>query len=144
MPILPNARHEQFAQAIAAGTTADAAYKHAGFKPSRAHASRLAAKGNIRARIAELQAEVAERVIEKVALTEADFLTRLIREADFMGEGSSHGARVQAVKIIGEHLGLLKQRMEHEATGTLGQLLREISREGSAAPIATARKENDQ
>ena len=53
--VLKNARHERFAQAVAAGKPADEAYHAAGYKPDRAHASRLAANGNIRARITELQ-----------------------------------------------------------------------------------------
>lgn len=35
MPVLKNARHEKFAQALAKGKTADDAYADAGFKPDR-------------------------------------------------------------------------------------------------------------
>jgi phage terminase small subunit len=47
MPILPNAKHEAFCQSVAIGKTADEAYRLAGYKPSRQHASRLATKGDI-------------------------------------------------------------------------------------------------
>jgi hypothetical protein len=54
MGILSNARHEKFAQELAKGTSCTAAYVAAGYKKSRAHAARLATKGNVRARVAEL------------------------------------------------------------------------------------------
>lgn len=62
MSVLPNARHESFAQALAKGKTQDEAYQIAGYKPSRHHASRLATKGNVVARVAELQGRVAKKV----------------------------------------------------------------------------------
>ncbi|NTG07238.1 terminase small subunit [Rhizobium rhizogenes] len=61
MGVLKNARHEKFAQLRAQGKTQDEAYELAGFKPSRHHASRLATKGNIQARVAEIQGRAAER-----------------------------------------------------------------------------------
>ena len=137
---LTNSRHEAFAQAVAAGMTAEAAYRQAGYRPSRAHASRLAANGSVAARVAALKAQAAERTIEKIGLTEADFYGRLIREADFYGEGSSHGARVQAVKLIGDHLGLLRKRIEHGAEDGFARFLAELSRRGSAVPVASERQ----
>lgn len=136
---LTNSRHEAFAQAMAAGMTADAAYAQAGYQPSRAHASRLAANGSVAARITALKAQAAARTIEKIALTDADFISRLLREADYYGDGSSHGARVQAVRLIGDHLGLLKQRIEHDAMDGFAKAIAEISRAGSAVPVATDR-----
>lgn len=62
-PILTNPRHERFAQELAKGQSADAAYEAAGFKKSRSAASRLSAKVNIRSRVAELQSQTAERAI---------------------------------------------------------------------------------
>lgn len=53
--ILENSRHEAFAQALAQGQTADAAYEAAGYKADRGHASRLASNGNVVARVRELQ-----------------------------------------------------------------------------------------
>lgn len=67
MSVLANPRHELFAQGRAEGLTADAAYEAAGYKPSRAHASRLAANGSIRARVAELQARAAAGVVVTTA-----------------------------------------------------------------------------
>ncbi len=58
---LANTRHERFSQLLFEGKTADNAYATAGYKPDRHHAARLATKGNIRARVAFLQSQVAER-----------------------------------------------------------------------------------
>ena len=62
MPVLPNPRHEAFAQALAKGKSATEAYALAGYKPNRSHASRLAANGNISSRVTELQQKVAKKV----------------------------------------------------------------------------------
>jgi phage terminase small subunit len=57
MPALKNPRHEVFAQALARGVSAAAAYGQVGFKPHRANAATLARKKHISARVAELQEE---------------------------------------------------------------------------------------
>ena len=62
MAPLRNTRHERFAQELATGKSADEAYQNAGYKPDRAHASRLAANGNIRGRVTELQNVAAAEV----------------------------------------------------------------------------------
>ncbi len=60
MAELKNIRHELFCRGLVTGKTADQAYQNAGYKPSRAHASRLAAKGTIRQRVSELHQSVAQ------------------------------------------------------------------------------------
>jgi phage terminase small subunit len=74
MPALSNARHELFAQALAKGETADAAYQKAGYRPNRGNAATLKANQSVEARVAELQGKSAERA---VVTTES-----LIAEAD--------------------------------------------------------------
>jgi phage terminase small subunit len=65
MGILPNAKHEAFAQALAKGQSADDAYVSAGFKYNRGNASRLKTNENIVKRVAELmQPAVQETQIE--------------------------------------------------------------------------------
>jgi phage terminase small subunit len=69
MPVLKNARHERFAQNVVKGLSATEAYEKAGYKPSEAHASRLAGNGKVRARVAELMApavEATEATVERV------------------------------------------------------------------------------
>ena len=64
MPVLKNARHERFAQNKAKGMSATEAYEKAGYKPSRQHAARLATKGDIVARVAELQGSTAKQITD--------------------------------------------------------------------------------
>jgi phage terminase small subunit len=67
MPALKNPRHESFCQHRAAGKTMSEAYELAGYKPDRKHAARLATKGDIEARIAELQAPAAQKAQVDIA-----------------------------------------------------------------------------
>ena len=57
MPLLPNPRHEAFAQARAQGARLEIAYEDAGFVAGQGHASRLAAQPEVAARIAEIREE---------------------------------------------------------------------------------------
>lgn len=59
MPVLSNARHEKFAQALAAGMNATEAYATAGYKGDRTAASRLSTNVNIGRRVRELQSKAA-------------------------------------------------------------------------------------
>ena len=61
MPTLRNPRHERFAQELAAGNTADAAYVLAGYQENRSNAARLNASRDIQKRVAEIQSVGAER-----------------------------------------------------------------------------------
>ena len=64
MPILPNARHERFAQNIAMGMSAATAYEKAGYKADRKNAARLTTKDDIHKRIAELQGSTAKQITD--------------------------------------------------------------------------------
>lgn len=72
MPVLANARHERFAQALAMGKSADEAYSAAGYTPHRSNASRMSTNDNIRARVAEILQRGAERaeITEEMVLRE--------------------------------------------------------------------------
>lgn len=94
MPALKNARHEAFAQALAAGKPASEAYASVGYNESRSAASRLSAKVNIRRRIAE----IVNRVSEKA---EWDAAARLKMLADIADRTATEDPRV-AVSAIAE------------------------------------------
>jgi hypothetical protein len=66
LSVLPNARHEQFAQQLAQGKDADEAYALAGYKPNRGNAATLKAKQSISARVTQLQAKAAKKVAVSV------------------------------------------------------------------------------
>ncbi|MBI1179117.1 MAG: terminase small subunit [Alphaproteobacteria bacterium] len=75
---LKNGRWERFAQGLARGETADAAYQAAGYKPNRHNASRLKTNETILSRVAELQQEIAKRTVVDAAW----LLDRLAAEVD--------------------------------------------------------------
>lgn len=77
MPLLDNAKHERFAQYLAKGVTATAAYVEAGYKEDRGAASRLSTNVNVQARVAELLTRSADRV----EVTKARVLQELARIA---------------------------------------------------------------
>ncbi len=61
MPILKNTKHEKFAQALAKGSSADAAYQMAGYKANRGNAATLKANQNITDRVSEIVGKAADR-----------------------------------------------------------------------------------
>jgi hypothetical protein len=98
---LRNTRHERFAQELAANKSADGAYKAAGYKRDRAHASRLAANGNIRGRVAELQdAAAAEIQITLQSLIEeaADIQKRAAKAGQY---SAAIAALIAKAKLAG-------------------------------------------
>jgi hypothetical protein len=62
MAMLTNTRHEKFAQNVANGMSASAAYKAAGYNSTNldVHSARLMVNDGIKSRIAELQGETAK------------------------------------------------------------------------------------
>jgi hypothetical protein len=63
MSILPNPRHERFAQALAEGKPACAAYEEAGYRRNDGNAVRMKGNENIKIRVGELQEQGAERAV---------------------------------------------------------------------------------
>lgn len=108
MSVLPNARHEAFAQALAKGKTADEAYKLAGFSANRGNATRLKANESVSARVAELQSMVAERAV----VDREWVLAKLIENANNNQE-SNPSASNKALELIGKELGMFVERTEN-------------------------------
>lgn len=73
MPILSNARHERFAQAIALGKSASEAYVIAGYEANDGNASRLNGNEKVVSRVAEILTAAAKRA----EITAADVLAEL-------------------------------------------------------------------
>ena len=118
MPTLPNARHEQFCQALASGKTADEAYALAGYKPNRANASVLKSKQNISTRVAELLNGGAERaqVTVESLINEAEEARRAAME---LGQIS---AAVAAIKEKGVLSGKRIERHEIDEAGAFDSM----------------------
>lgn len=118
MPVLRNFRHEAFAQAIAKGAAARAAYKAAGYgasdRAAEACASRLLTDAKVAARVREIQ----NKVSEKAEWSAADRLASLKRIHDAQVKGDPRVA-IQAIaeanKMQGSHAA-----QKHQHTGAIG------------------------
>jgi len=121
---LRNTRHEAFAQALARGMTADAAYRTAGYREHRGSASRLRANANIQRRVAEITANAAVRA----EVTKADVLRGLMREAGMLPDDtprdSTASARIAALRRLGLELGMFAEKREHDVTDKLAETMR--------------------
>ena len=101
MEILQNARHERFAQNKAKGMSATEAYEKAGYKPSRQHAARLATKGDIVARVAELQGSTAKQITDVRDAARQHTLAAVETLASVMEDKKApHSARVAAANSL--------------------------------------------
>lgn len=87
MPALENARHELFAQELAKGETASAAYVKAGYAANDGNASTLKGNQKVEARVAEILAGAAKRA----EITVASISERLLKIAE-KGENSREAA----------------------------------------------------
>jgi hypothetical protein len=127
MAALSNPKHERFAQALAKGENATAAYKSAGYSAkgnsAEAAASRLLSDVKVQSRVAELQ----ERAAIKVELGIADIVQMLQEDRLLARELESPSAAVSASMGIAKVLGLIIDK--GELTGKNG------------APIAISRIE---
>ncbi len=170
MPILKNQRHELFAQELAKGAPANAAYIAAGYTPSDQNAQRLTRNDKVKARVAELQARGAERtkitialVLEELArialadVTEAvewgEAIPTMIPDMDecvFVqdvrmkpsdqlppharaaisevrktkeGIAVKFHSKTAALQMLGQHLGMFKDKVEVSGKLTLEQLV---------------------
>jgi phage terminase small subunit len=108
VPTLRNPRHERFAQELAAGKTADAAYVMAGYRENRSNAARLNTNRDIQKRVAEIQSVGAARAAVTVET--------LIAEAEearskAMGEKSGASAAVAAITAKAKLAGLWREKV---------------------------------
>lgn len=93
MPVLDNARHERFAQALAKGRSATDAYTEAGYAGDRTAASRLSTNVNVQARLLELKTKSAEKTV----LTVASITDRLLKIAE-KGETSNEAPMLSVAR----------------------------------------------
>src|SRR6516164_4924171 len=115
MPILSNPRHEKFAQALAEGRPASAAYEEAGYSPNDGNAVRLKGNEKIKSRVAELQGQGAERAVVT--------LQSLIAEADeiqtkALAKGH-YSAAISALTVKAKLSGHWVDRGENQTTNVI-------------------------
>ncbi len=133
MPLLKNAKHERFAQAIARGETADAAYVLAGYQESRKNASRLRTNEDIERRVAEVLAAAAERsgvTVERIVRELAKIGFSDIRKAVkwnghlIREEDQPDGGDVLVVKtIVSNHVTLIdSEDLDDDTAAAISQI----------------------
>jgi hypothetical protein len=126
MPALQNPRHEAFAQALARGTSASAAYVEAGYKANRHNAATLARKQHILTRVSELQEEqlaIHQQATAQAASNAQVTLESLIAEAEAarakaMEEKGGAAAAVSALIAKAKLAGMWREKIDQHTTGT--------------------------
>jgi phage terminase small subunit len=113
---IQNSRHERFAQELAAGKTADAAYEAAGYQKHRGNAARLSANEHVRERVREIQSMAAERAAVTVQ--------SLIDEAEqarikAMESANGAAAAVSAITAKAKLAGLWREKVDQHSTATV-------------------------
>ena len=108
MPTLQNPRHERFAQELATGKSADAAYVVAGYRANRSNAARLSANQDIQRRVAEIQSLGAERaaITVETLIAEAEAARRKA-----MAEKGGAAAAIAAVTTKAKLAGLWREKV---------------------------------
>jgi phage terminase small subunit len=130
MPVLENAKHEHFAQAVAGGSTLTDAAISAGYSPAsaRQQGSTLCTKHDIAERIAELQATIIQVAVSESGLDKAWVMKKLeanvnrAMQAELVidAQGANAGMYTyqgnvanKALELIGRELGMFKQAVVH-------------------------------
>ena len=109
MPVLKNAKHEAFAQAVALGVPASQAYvEHVSRdgkcteRTAEVEGSKLANRPDLVLRIAELRKGVSESVEKKFELTKSKWLDRLGGIAEKAETAEDYSAATGALREIGK------------------------------------------
>lgn len=114
MPVLNNARHERFAQAIASGKNGSEAYTLAGYdargNSAEAAASRLLRDVKVARRIAELQ----ERGAQRTEITIERITEMLLEDRIGARAAGQFGAAVSANEKLAKLHGLMIDRSKAE------------------------------
>jgi hypothetical protein len=126
MPALPNPRYEKFAQALARGAPATAAYVQAGYKANAGNASTLKANQSVSKRVAELQEEqlaLHQQATVEAAANAKVTIESLIAEAEAarakaMAEKGGAAAAVSALTAKAKLAGMWREKVDQHNTGT--------------------------
>jgi phosphoglucomutase len=136
MPALTNPKHEAFAQALAKGVKQEKAYSDLGYAANKGHAARLAGKGNVKARVAELQAQSAQKTVKAVSFNAVDMFQRLIKTCEAAEAAGDHKAAIDGQKFVLRCFGYEDSpTLTHEHI--TGQKLPEKHQEGQEQDPAT-------
>jgi phage terminase small subunit len=158
-----NAKQERFAQEVANGQSATAAYELAGYKPSSGNASLLARQQRISKRVGEILAQrekahtdATEKAVERLALTKEWVLARLMenveramqRVAVVGPDGSPTGeyrydgsVANKALELLGKTRGMFIERHEHGQPGDFDSMSADELRASIARDLAECGQE---
>ena len=155
MPALANSRHEAFAQALARGLSAAAAYVEAGYKANRHNAAALAREKHIRTRVNELQEEqlaIHQQATVEAAANAKVTLESLIAEAEAarikaMSERGGAAAAVSALTAKAKLAGMWRDKVDQHNTGSvqyerIERVIVEHTSDSAALSDAKAEREN--
>lgn len=114
MPLLTNPKHEHFAQLVAKGETPPKAYVLAGYSEAGAaqSANRLLKDADVLARVAELRANLTERLVEKTAYDLAKAMQETDEALRLALAKENPGAAVAAITLRSKLNGLLVDKKE--------------------------------
>jgi hypothetical protein len=105
VPILPNPRHEKFAQALAEGQSATEAYGFAGYAPN-GNAARMKGNDRVEERVAELQGQGAKRAVvtlEGLIAEARDIQTKAVAEGKFSAAVSALTVKAKLAGFLTDH-----------------------------------------
>lgn len=88
---------------------------------ARSSASRLLAVPSVARAIETGQ----EALFQSIRVKQDDVIHRLLRQADYDGEGSTHQARVKALEILGKHLGMFGDHPASEGPARITLVIKE-------------------
>lgn len=106
-------KQRRFVEEYLLDSNAAGAYRRAGYRAANDHvAAANAYKLMTRHDISEAIKDAQDARSGRVQITQDWVLCRLAVEATLKGEGSSHSARVAALKLLGQHQGMFADRLE--------------------------------
>lgn len=106
-----NTKQQKFVEGVKAGVHPPQAYIAAGYKVATKHAAEVGASRLLkRVEIQQALNRVATVAVEQAELTAQWVLGRMQLEALYSGEGSSHGARVKALELLGRRFNLFPDK----------------------------------
>lgn len=107
-------KQRRFVEEYLVDLNATASAKRAGYSEKTAYSQgqRLLKKAEVQDAISKAQSQVSQRTL----VSQDDVVRGLLTEAEWMGEGSSHSARVSAWEKLGKHLGMFKESIDHTSS----------------------------
>lgn len=122
--------HERFAQELAKGRDQKAAWRKAGYKGGPAVASRIAAREDVKARVAFLMGKAAEKAVIDAAWV----LEKAVDLHEKAKAANAFAPAARALELVGKHVEVQAFREQLNHTGMIEY--RNLSDEEIAARIA--------